>query len=158
MNCCAWFRCFSAALNIICKEDACLELPLQSHSVHCPWEARTSHITLLPLTVLWFQYYGKTPDLSLFRHSFCMEVSVQRAAFWLVFHHKSYRRRAAISKTFTRKPQGFFARLQWVCLEHGIWRLSCLTLININRVRRLNACAPFWWRTRSIWQVACCHL
>lgn len=40
--------------NIICKENACLELPLQSHSVHCPWEEHTSHIALLPLTVLWF--------------------------------------------------------------------------------------------------------
>lgn len=52
MNSDAWFRCFSAAFNIICRENAWLELPLQSHSVHCPWEARTSHITLLPLTVI----------------------------------------------------------------------------------------------------------
>lgn len=90
------------------------------------------------------------------RHNFCMEISVQWAAFWLVFHHKSSRR-AAVSKTFTRKPQGLFARLQWMCLEHGLWRLNCLTPVNINRVRRLNACSLFWWCTHSIWQVACCH-
>lgn len=54
VNCGAWFRCFSVAFDTMCKENACLKMHLQSQPVHCPWEANTSHITLLCLTVLWF--------------------------------------------------------------------------------------------------------
>lgn len=54
LNCGAWFRCFSADFDTVCKENTCLKMCLHSQPVCCPWEEGTSSITLIPLTVLWF--------------------------------------------------------------------------------------------------------
>lgn len=54
VNCGAWSRCFSAAFNIICEENACLELPLQSHSGHS-----------LPMGSMYFSHHPSSPHSAL---------------------------------------------------------------------------------------------